>query len=160
MSAANWGATVARGRTAEISVGRARISRQIEQLSRAADECFAAGYVKLVSCLELQLRDEEAAIESIGGRALRSHQEHHARVLAALSQVEPQIEEGDFTLGREALALLDQWLPAQRASIDMALLIALTPAGRRRPLEERRRDAGRRRLRPASQTDGNPFARA
>ena len=135
MSAANWGATIARGRTVEMSIGRARLSKQIEQLSRADDDGFAAGYIELVSCLELQLRDEEGVMESVNSRALHSHQEQHARVLAALNQAEPQIEQGNITLGREALALLDRWLPLERASIDMALLTALTPMGRqtRRP---------------------------
>lgn len=154
MSAANWSATIARGWTAEISLGRARLSKQIEQLSRADDDSFAARYIGLVASLELQLRDEEAALESINSRALRSHQEQHARVLAALHQAEPQIEQGNITLGREALALLDRWLPLERATIDMALLTALTPMGRRRPLEARQPDHGRRRMRPST-PDGN-----
>ena len=159
LTAADWGTTIARGRTAGMSLGRVRLSKQIEQLSRADDECFAAGYIELVSCLELQLRDEEAAIEAVNSRALHSHQEQHARVLAALNQAEPQIEQGNVTLGREALALLDRWLPLERASIDIALLTASTPMGRRRPLEARQPDQGRRRFRPPFLPDGNSSAR-
>ncbi|HEX9172835.1 MAG TPA: hypothetical protein VF861_09240 [Telluria sp.] len=153
MSATNWSATKARARSAGIAIGRARLSGQIERLIRATDPCFAAGYIELVSSLELQLRAEEAALESLNSRALRSHQDKHAHVLAALHQSEPQVEEGNVALGREALALLDQWLPLQRASMDMAMLIARTPMGRRPPLEQRRSDPGRRRLRQSSQSD-------
>jgi hypothetical protein len=154
VSATNWSATTARARSAVISIGRAGLSEQIERLSRATDPCFAAGYIALVATLELQLRAEEAALESLNSRALRSHQEQHARVLAALHQAEPQVEAGDLALGREALALLDQWLPLQRASMDVAMLIARAPMGRKRPLEQRRSAPGGRRLRSPS-PDGN-----
>lgn len=155
MNAANWSATIARARGAELSIGRARLSEQIERLTRATDPCFAAGFIALLACLEQQLRAEEAALESLHSRALRSHQEQHARVLAALHQAEPQVEEGNLALGREALALLDQWLPAQRASLDLALLTARTPMGRKRPLDQRRSKPGRRRLRQPSRPDDN-----
>jgi hemerythrin len=160
MSAASWGAGVARGRTAAISVERARLARQIEQLASASDESFAAGYIELVSCLEHQMRNEEALMESINSRALRSHQEQHARVLGALHQTEPQIEEGNITLGRQALALLDQWLAAHRARLDLALLISLTPTGRHRPLEARRLDRRTRHPGQPCQPDGTTLANA
>lgn len=154
MSAANWSATIARARSAGIAIGRARCWEQIERLTRATDPCFAAGYIELVSCLELQMRAEEAALEAMNSRALHGHQEKHARVLAALNQAEPQVEEGNVALGREALALLEQWLPVQCASIDMAMLTARTPMGSNRPLQERRSEPGRRRLRQ-TRPDGN-----
>lgn len=153
MKTAGRGDPKARGRKVEMSVGRAGVSKQIEQLSRADDQSFAAGYKELVSCLELQLREEQAALEAVNSRALHSHLEQHARVLAALHQAEPEIEQGNLTLGREALALLDRWLPLERTSIDMALLTALTPMGRRRPLEARQPGQGRRRMRPPSPPD-------
>jgi hemerythrin len=160
MNDVNFGANVARGRGAAMSVERVRLSQQIEQLARSSDESFAAGYTELVSCLERQMRSDEALMESVNSRALRSHQEQHARVLAALHQAEPLIEEGEVTLGREALALLDQWLPAQRATLEMALLTSLTPMGRRRPLESRKLDARNRRSRHRSQPGSSPFATA
>jgi hemerythrin len=142
-----------------MSAERARLSKQIEQVGRASDECFAAGYIELVSCIEHQMRNEEAMMESINCRALRSHQELHARVLAALHQTEPRIEEGDVTLGREALALLGQWLLAHHAELDLALLTAMTPMGRHGPLDGRGFDASRRRRFPP-QPDSKPFATA
>jgi hemerythrin len=159
MSGANWGAGVARGHMAAVSVERARLSQQVEQLSRATDEYFAASYIELVSCLERQLRKEEAVMESINSRALRSHQEQNARVLSALHQAEPRVEEGNVTLGREALALLDQWLLAHHAHMDLALLTSMTPMGRHRPLDARGLGAGRRRPQPP-QPDSNQFANA
>jgi hemerythrin len=158
MGDANWGAIVERGRKAAVSAERARLSKQIEQAARATDECFARAYIELVSCLELGMRNEEAMMESINCRALHSHREQHARILAALHQTEPRIEEGDLTLGREALALLDQWLLAHHAELDLALLTAMTPMGRHSLLEARKSEATKRR-RP-SQPDCNPFAAA
>lgn len=157
MGTADWSAAVARGRTAAMSVERVRLSTQIEQLARTADEYFSEGYIELLSSLERQMRSEEAVMESMNNRALRSHQEEHARVLAALHQIEPRVEEGNVTLGREALALLDQWLLAHRASMDLALLTALTPMGRRRPLEGQPSEVERRRRRPP-QADNNSYA--
>jgi hemerythrin len=159
MSVANWGAGVARRGTVAVSAERARLSKQIEQLSRASDEYFAGGYIELVSCLERLMRKEEAVMESFNSRALRSHQEQDARVLAALNQAQPRVEEGDVTLGREALALLDQWLLAHHAQMDLALLTSMTPMGRHRPLDARGLDAGKSRRQPP-QPDSNQFARA
>lgn len=135
MSDANWSAMIAHGRRAAMSAERVRLSKQIEQAARASDECFASAYIELVSCLEQQMRNEEAIMESINCRALRSHQEQHARVLAALHQAEPRVEDGDVTLGREALALLGQWLLAHHAEMDLALLTSMTPMGRHRSLD-------------------------
>jgi hemerythrin len=160
MSVANWGAGVARGRTGNVSVERARLSQQIEQLSRASDEYFAASYVELVACLERQMRKEEAVMESINSRALRSHQEQNARVLAALHQVEPRVEQGNLTLGREALALLHRWLPAHRAAMDLALLASRSATGRHRPLAMRALDAHQGGAGRPSRPDSDTFATA
>jgi hemerythrin len=154
MSVGNWGAGFARRGTVAVSAERARLSKLIEELSRASDEYFAAGYIELVSCLERLMRQEETVMESFNRRALRSHQEQNARVLAALHQTEPRVEEGGVTLGREALALLDQWLLAHRARMDLALLIAMMPMGRHRPLDARGLEAGKLRRQPGS----NQFA--
>jgi hypothetical protein len=158
MSVVHPSAGVARGPTPAVSAGRVRLLAQIEQLSRAPDACFATGYDELVACLERQLRSEEAVMEARNSRALRSHQEEHARVLAALHQAEPRVDEGNVRLGRQALALLDQWLPLQCVSIDLALLTSPAPTGRQRPLESRGLDARRRR--PRSQPDRDPSAAA
>lgn len=152
MSLVKWGASIARGCTAAMSAERARLMVQLEQLSRAPDESFAAGYIELVAFLEREMRTEEAALESINFKALRSHQEQHARVLSALHHAAPAVEDGNVVLGREALALLARWLEVHRATTDLALLTALTPMGRRRPFTKRKPD-GDRRQRPPSQPD-------
>jgi hemerythrin len=158
MNVVDWSARVARGPTAAVSAGRVRLFAQIKKLSAAPDECFATGYDELIACLERQLRNEEALMEASNSRALRSYQEEHARVLAALHQAEPRVDEGNLTLGREALALLDHWLPLQCASIDVALLKSQTSMGRQRPLESGRLNA-RRRRRP-TQPDDDPISTA
>jgi hemerythrin len=148
MTDASWGAMIARGCKAAISAERVCQSKQIEQLARAPDDSFARGYSELVARLEQQMRNEEAIMESVNCRALRSHQEQHARVLAALHQAEPRIEEGDLALGREALALLAQWLLAHHAELDLALLTSMTPMGRHGLLEAHAFGAAQRRRFP------------
>jgi hemerythrin len=134
MNAVQWGAAAARGCSAGMAPGRARVSAQLEQMVGAPDQGFAAGYQALLASLERQFRDEECAVEAVNGRALHRHREQHARALAALHQLEPQVDSGDAATGRAGLELLQQWLVLHHAALDLALLCAFTPMGQRSPL--------------------------
>lgn len=111
-----------------------RINGSIEQLSRAPDHLFGREYQALVDMLETAFRAEETAMEMRNYRAVRSHREQHARVLATLHQIEPKVMQGDLRLGRTALGLLPNWLDLHRNSMDLAVVAALQRhSGRGRP---------------------------
>jgi hemerythrin len=103
---------------------RVAISKQMERLSRTADQHFADGFTALIAELETSFRDEETAMDALNYSALRSHLEQHARALSALHHVQAKVEAGDIALGREALALLANWLLLHRSTMDLALTCA------------------------------------
>lgn len=119
---------------------RAGLSDRMERLARTPDQRFADGFTALIAELEASFRDEEAAMEAFDYPALRGHREQHARALSALHHAQPLVEGGDVALGREALALLPQWLLLHRSTMDLALAGAVTPRAPRAPRQRRHDD--------------------
>lgn len=103
----------------------ARLTLAIAGAADSPDQAFPSQFEELVDQLEFSFRAEESIMEASNYQALRSHREQHARVLASLHQLEPQIEDGHLAPGRHALELLPEWLSAHHTTIDRAVVTTL-----------------------------------
>ena len=98
---------------------------RLEHLAQLADPTFSAGFRDLIAAVERDFREEEDLMEEIGFPSLATHREQHARVLSGLHHAWAAVDEGDLAQGRQALALLPQWLLFHQATMDLALAAAL-----------------------------------
>lgn len=97
----------------------------LAQLAQASDQEFIKGYPALVAAIERDFRDEENQMEDADGQLFQAHMEQHARMLGALHHVMPRVQDGDVDMGREAVALLVEWMPFHIATSDAVLARAV-----------------------------------
>lgn len=92
----------------------------------ADDYQLANQYMLLVADLERDFREEETYMDALSPEARRTHCEQHARLLAGLHHVTPQVMMGDAVAVRNVVSLLPQWLAFHIVTMDRALAESLS----------------------------------
>lgn len=112
--------------TPELDKLHQALLKEMEKFSASTDEEFGEIFRMFLACIESTFRQEEQWMEDIDFPMLKQHQEQHARVLAALHNVQAHVATGNLGLGREATAeLLPQWLTFHMSTMDTALSVAM-----------------------------------
>jgi hemerythrin len=105
---------------------------EIATLDRVDDQEFIRSYPSLIAAVEHDFRQEEALMEETNFAAFHLHLEQHARALGALHWTVTRVCSGETETGREAIALLREWLLFHIPTMDKALADAVrTLAGPR-----------------------------
>jgi hemerythrin-like metal-binding protein len=97
---------------------------ELARLARCSDQEFAGCYPALVAAIERDFRAEQALMEDVEVISFRAHVEQHARMLSALHHAASHVQGGELAAGREAVALLKEWLPLHISTMDRALVDA------------------------------------
>lgn len=98
---------------------------ELLRLLKAPDDEFARSYPSLVASIERDFREEEAAMEELDLASFQAHFEQHARMLSALHHTLSKVMQGEIDAGREAVALLPEWLQFHISTMDKALADAV-----------------------------------
>jgi acetoacetyl-CoA reductase len=123
-SALDWSPQMALG-VAEIDASHRALIAQLAQARSAPDAAFENALQALIVALESDFREEETLMEAIDFPGIRLHREQHARVLAALHQVVPQVMQGDHAQARKAVELIPSWFMLHLTTMDATLAVAL-----------------------------------
>lgn len=105
--------------------------RKLIDIMTAPDHEFKARFLTIVELLEKDFREEEELMEMIAYPELKIHREDHANLLATMHHVIPLAMEGNFSLPRQVLYTLPQWLLEHLVKRDASLFKALNLAGAR-----------------------------
>lgn len=125
LSTAHWPGGMAYGNPALDKLHQDLLG-EMENLSISTDTQFMEIFRAFLTCIESTFRQEEQWMEDIDFPMLKQHQEQHARVLAALHNVQAHVANGNLGLGREAIShLLPQWLTFHMSTMDTALSVAM-----------------------------------
>ena len=103
----------------------------VEELSclmTAPDHEFGPSLFALIARMEHEFHEEEALMERIDFPDLHSHREQHARLLATLHHLVPNVMAGDYDLARISIDVLPHWLLCHLVKMDAALIAALDVA--------------------------------
>ena len=107
-----------------VDVAHEAVLQELERLAGTCDRDFAVEFFRLVDRIERDFHEEEAMMEEIDYPGLCAHREQHARLLGALHHVAARVMAGELDIGREAVALLPQWLVMHLGTMDTALALA------------------------------------
>lgn len=125
LAAASWLGGMSYG-TPELEKLHQSLLKEMERLSVSTDAEFRKIFRIFIACIEATFRQEEQWMEDIDFPMLKQHQEQHARVLAALHNVQAHVATGNLGLGRETVSdLLPQWLTFHMSTMDTALGVAM-----------------------------------
>ena len=102
-----------------------KLFEELRQLGAATDDMFSDCLCRVVAIVEQDFGEEERLMEDIDFPAIGSHREQHARVLGGLHHAASRVMSGDIACGRDAVALLMQWLPVHVSTMDTALAVAI-----------------------------------
>lgn len=112
--------------TPELDALHQALLKKMEAVATCTDEQFADIFPVFTACVEATFRQEEEWMEEIDFPMLKQHQEQHARLLAALHNVQSHVSSGNLGLGRDTVAnLLPQWLTFHMSTMDTALSVAM-----------------------------------
>jgi nucleotide-binding universal stress UspA family protein len=111
--------------TAALRHTRRLLCERLAHTASAPDAGFAAVYIEVVAEVEAQLRHEETILEASREQRLQEclheRRQENAAILAALHHTLPQVEDGDFHLGRQLVGALTDILSLHRISADLVL---------------------------------------
>jgi hemerythrin len=82
---------------------------KLSAIEDASDREFRPQFLALVQELEQDFIEEEEVMEAIRFYEILPHREQHARVLAALHKVTPDVLCGHYDAARKTLGLLPKW---------------------------------------------------
>jgi hemerythrin len=131
MTQADWSQNMTCGVPA-LDRAHERLFAELRQLAAAADEMFSDCLCRVIAIVEQDFGDEERLMDDIDFPAIGSHREQHARVLGGLHHAASRVMSGDIACGRDAVALLMQWLPVHVSTMDTALAVAIDIAATER----------------------------
>lgn len=114
---------------AELDKAHQVLIRKLIDIMTAPEHEFSARFLRIVNLLEEDFREEEDLMEMIAYPDLRIHREDHANLLATLHHVVPLVMTGDYSLPRQVLNVLPQWLLEHLVKRDAQFFKALHLAG-------------------------------
>lgn len=124
-SNARWSGGMSYG-TPELEQLHQSLLKEMEKAANCVDEKFADMFPQFIACVEATFRREEEWMDDIDFPMLKQHQEQHARLLAALHNLQCHVSAGNFGVGRDAITnLLPQWLTFHMSTMDTALSVAM-----------------------------------
>ncbi|MFC5462824.1 hypothetical protein [Massilia niabensis] len=100
---------------------RKRLCLRLHELMTGSEEHFVAGWTPFLAEVEAGFRQEESIMETLRYPGLQRHRADNALALRALHRITLQVEAGDTTLGRQALAALGDILSLHRLTAGVAL---------------------------------------
>lgn len=100
-----------------------QLLNEIALLADTPDADLYPQLTSLLSKMEADFKEEEAMMEQINYPEIKTHREHHARVMSALHEIVPEVMRGNFDSPRAVLNLLPEWSVMHILTVDKALLL-------------------------------------
>lgn len=120
VNAITWSPAMAVGIT-EVDQAHRDFFIDIEKISQMPNESLQDGLLQLTAKLERDFRREEDLMEACHSEELKLHREQHAKLLKALHYLMPDIMQGNYLAGRQAIDVLPNWFFMHVSTADQSM---------------------------------------